>query len=102
MKKTFPLHAPGKADARVLDSIKHDIRKYVKRERGKLLPDGFDVWRFDCKVGVDGTKAETKDLKEISRAIDLIAQAGGASVYVEVIAVPDHPAPVAIPSPGTP
>ncbi len=102
MKKTFPLHAPGKADARVLDAIKHDIRKYVKRERGKLLPDGFGVWRFDCKVGVDGTNAETKDLKEISRAIDQVAQAGGASVYVEVIAAPDHHAPAAIPSPGSP
>ena len=102
MKKTFPLHAPGKADARVLDAIKHDVRKYVKRERGKLLPEGFAIWRFDCKVGVDGTTAETKDLKEISQAIDVIAQAGGTSVYVEVIAVPDHHVPVAIPPPGTP
>jgi hypothetical protein len=33
MKKTFQLHVPGKKDSRVLESIKLEITKYVKRER---------------------------------------------------------------------
>ena len=33
MKKTFQLHVPGKEDSRVLESIKLEITKYVKRER---------------------------------------------------------------------
>jgi hypothetical protein len=31
MKKTFKLHVEGKNNDRVLDAIKHEIRKYVKR-----------------------------------------------------------------------
>lgn len=88
MKKTFPLHAPGKDDARVLDAIKHDVRKYVKRERNKPLPEGFDRWNFECRVGVDQTAAQTKTLQEISGALAEIAQTGRADVYVEIHAVP--------------
>jgi hypothetical protein len=94
MKKSFPLHLPGKADARVLDAIKHDVRKYVKRERRKPLPDGFDVWRFECKVGSSPETAEPRTLQEISNAIDAVAKSDGASsVYVEVNAVPGNRRP---------
>jgi hypothetical protein len=90
MKKSFPLHQEGKADARVLDAIKADVRRYVKRERGKQLPDGFALWRFDCKVGATAADAEVKDLKDVSAAIDAIAATGAALVYVEILAVADH------------
>ena len=88
MKKQFSLHAPGKADARVLDSIKHDVRKYVKRERAKPLPEGFAQWEFACKVGTDTATAEPVALKEIGRAIDVVAATGVSDVHVEIIAVP--------------
>ena len=58
MKKTFSLHAPGLADARVVEAIKHEVRRYVKRERSKRLPEGFEVWEFSCKVGSDPSSAE--------------------------------------------
>ena len=53
MKKTFPLKDPAKADARVLEAIKQDVRKYVKRERRKALPTGVDFWDFNCQLGLD-------------------------------------------------
>jgi hypothetical protein len=87
MKKTFPLTQPGKTDARVLDAIKHDVRKYVKRERRKPLPEGFDLWAFNCQVGPDAATVEAKPLKEISAAIDRVAQAGATHVYIEILAV---------------
>src|SRR4051812_5424644 len=90
MKKTFPLHAPGKADARVLEAIKHDVRKYVKRERRKPLPEGFALWDFACRVGGTPDAAETKSLVELGAAIDAVAQVGGPAVYVEILAVPAH------------
>ena len=46
MKKTFPLQAPGKDDARVRDKIRHEVNKYVRRSRRKELPEGFAQWDF--------------------------------------------------------
>ena len=46
MKKTFPLHVPGKEDPRVVEAIKVTLTKYVKRERRKKLPEGVDFWDF--------------------------------------------------------
>lgn len=93
MKKPFPLHVPGKDEARVIDAIKFDVRKYVKRERRKTLPEGFDVWRFDCKVGPDAASAPITALADISTAIDAVAKTGASAVYVEVLASPDHRIP---------
>ena len=99
MKKTFPLHEPGKDDPRVVEAIKNDVRKYVKRERRKALPEGVDFWDFNCKVGRDKEAPETKLLPEVAGAIDAAAEAGGTEVYVEILAAPGHriprvPAPV--------
>lgn len=88
MKKTFPLHAPGKADARVVDAIKADIRRYVKRERRKPLPAGTDFWDVDCAVGLDRASAVPKLLAEVSQAIDAVVSTGAESVYVEILAKP--------------
>lgn len=88
MKKTFPLHHPRKADARVLDTIKHDIRKYVLRERAKPLPEGFFRWDFACKVGANAASAEPVALKQISAALDAVGQTGAEGVYVELVATP--------------
>ena len=60
MKKTFPFKVPGIADPRVIESIKNDARKYVKRERRKTLPEGFDLWDFNCKVGPDSASAASR------------------------------------------
>lgn len=98
MKKNFPLHLPGKADERVLDSIKHDVRKYIKRERGKTLPEGFTVWEFDCKIGPTPDSAETQPLANLGPAIDAIAQAGATAVYIEILARPATRTPPAAPA----
>jgi len=52
MKKTFQLQVEGKHPDRLLEAIKHDIRKYLKRERRRDLPEGADFWDFDCKFGL--------------------------------------------------
>ena len=88
MKKTFPLQAPGKDDARVRDKIRHEVNKYVRRSQRKTPPEGFAIWEFICKVGVSPDQAESKAIKEVGGAIDAVAQAGAPAVYVEIIAVP--------------
>jgi hypothetical protein len=86
MKKTFPLKQPDQVDARILEAVKFEVRKYLKRERRKKFPEGFDEWKIACKIGADQATAETKPVEDLFSAIDAVAQAGGAQVYVEVIA----------------
>lgn len=88
MKKTFKLHIEGKNSDRLLDAIKHEVRKYVKREKGKTLPQGANYWAFDCKFGLTAEVAEPLHLGEINKQMDVVAQAGGDSFYVEVMARP--------------
>lgn len=88
MKKTFKLHIEGKNSDRLLDAIKHEVRKYVKREKRKTLPQGANYWAFDCKFGVTAEVAESLHLGEITKQMDVVSKAGGDSFYVEVIARP--------------
>lgn len=90
MRKTFPFTVPGHQPPRVIESIKNDVRKYVKRERRKTLPEGVDFWDFDCKVGKAGEAPETKHVEEVIPAIDQVAASGCESVYIEILAKPGH------------
>jgi hypothetical protein len=90
MKKTFPLHVPGKEDPRVVEAIKLELTKYVKREKRKTLPPGVDFWHFNCKVGSDSQSANEIPLPELPTAIESIAQTDVAEVYVEIMAGPGH------------
>lgn len=88
MRKTFPLHLPDRADARVIEAIKHELRKYVKRERRKKLPEGFTTWEFDCRVGASKDAAEARALDDVPAAIDTLAQTDATEAYIEILARP--------------
>jgi hypothetical protein len=90
MKKTFPLTSPKHQPARVVEQIKSDVRKYLKRERKKALPEGVDFWDFNCKVGQGATEPEAKHVEEVIPAIDQAAAAECESVYIEILAAPGH------------
>ena len=87
MKKIFKLTDPKKHEDRVLEAVKNDIRKYVKREKKKDLPDKkLMYWNFDCKVGA--TKEDAKDVvyEELIKALDAVKATGATEVYIEVLA----------------
>ncbi len=86
MKKTFNLTAPNKQPARQVDSVKHDIKKYIGRERRKALPEGVDFWDFDCKFGKDAASAEVIHVAEINKKIDEIVLKEAPSFYIEILA----------------
>jgi hypothetical protein len=88
MKKTFPLHVPSKEDRRVMDAIKLEITKYVKRERRKTLPLGTDFWDFSCQVGADSGTAAKLPLAYVPKAVEAVALADQPEVYVEILASP--------------
>jgi len=88
MKKTFELTHPKIKVARMADSVKHDIKKYLKRERNKTLPDEAGFWEFDCKFGATEQSAEVIHYKEFNQKIDEAEKQGLTSFYVEILAKP--------------
>ncbi|MFT5679411.1 MAG: hypothetical protein ACI8RZ_000315 [Myxococcota bacterium] len=88
MQKTFPLTSTSHKPPQVLAGIKNTVRKYLKRERRKSLPEDVDFWDFDCRIGSDEASASTVVVGEIVPGIDAIAQAGASAVYIEILVKP--------------
>ena len=88
MRKTFQLHIEGKNRDRVLDAIKHDIRKYLQRERRRPVPEGAQFWDFDCRFGLTQDSAEVLPEAEIKARIDAAALDGADKFYLEILAKP--------------
>ena len=87
MKKIFKLTDEKKHEDRVLESVKHDIRKYIKRENKKELPEKTTMyWDFDCKVGASADTAEVVKEEEIIKAVDAVKAQGVKECYVEILA----------------
>lgn len=85
MRKTYLLNIEGKNRERLLDASKHDIRKYVKRERSRPLPEGVDYWDFECKFGSNEATAAPVHFATLMGLIDTVASEGGEQFYVEVV-----------------
>lgn len=85
MKKNFPLQIEGKNPDRVLEAVKHEIRKYFKRERNRAVPKDVDFWDFDCKVGTTAELAVVVKVSAVVESLDTLAKEGAASVYVEIL-----------------
>ena len=100
MRKTFQLQVEGKHPDRLLEAIKHEIRKYIKRERRRELPEGSDFWDFDCRFGASAETAEVVHLSAITGLIDGIAKEAGKQFYIEILAKPGKrkPRPAGEPS----
>ena len=87
MKKIFKLTDEKKHEDRVLEAVKNDIRKYVKREKKKDLPDKkLMYWDFDCKVGTTVDDAKVIAYEELIKGLDAVKATGATEVYVEVMA----------------
>jgi len=90
MKKTFSLtHSKIKA-ARPAESVRNEVRKYLKRERKKELPEGADFWDFDCKFGPNSEDAKVIHVAEIGKCVDAAEEQQLDSFYVEILAKPAH------------
>ena len=86
MKKTFKLQDEKRHPDRIIEAIKHEIRKYLKRERGKKLPDEEKMfWDFDCKFGENVQSAESVTFNGIIEALDKVSKAGWPECYIEII-----------------
>lgn len=86
MKKTFTLIHPKIKYERLVEGVKHDIKKYIKRERNKVLPDDADFWDFDCKFGLEEATAETVHLSSLNKHIDKVTAEQVTRFYIEILA----------------
>jgi hypothetical protein len=84
MNKTFNLKVENKAPERQADSIKHEIKKYLTRERKKKLPEGFNVWDFDCKIGVDADNTAPVRVTDINTKISELCTAEVESFFLVI------------------
>ena len=90
MRKTFLLTHPKIKRPRLIEAIKHEVKKYIKRERNKKLPEGVDFWDFDCKYGPDAENAEVIHLSAINKSIDIAEAEQLESFYLEILVKPGH------------
>ena len=88
MKKTFELTHPKIKYPRLVEGVKNNLRKYIKRERRKELPEGADFWDFDCRFGDTEAEAKTIHLSEIDKQINDVESRGLLSFYIEILAKP--------------
>ncbi|MBB4599050.1 MULTISPECIES: DUF6172 family protein [Xanthomonas] len=93
MRKTYQLNLEGKNRDRLLESSKHDIRKYIRRERRKDLPEGADYWDFDMRFGVDEASAAPLPPAELIRSINALTSEGGEQFFVEILRKPGKRTP---------
>jgi hypothetical protein len=86
VKKIFKLQQENKNPDRILEAVKNEVRKYMKRERKKKLPEDAVYWDFDCRFGESSEKAEGLSASEIITALDRAHEATWSECYVEIIA----------------
>ena len=86
MKKEFKLTETKLDPARQVDAVKHEINKYISRERRKTVKEGTDFWDFDCKFGKDKDNLQTIHISEINKFIDKEVSENSVSFYIEIIA----------------
>lgn len=88
MKKTFKLTHPKLQLPRLVEAIKHEVKKYIKRERRRELPEGADYWDFDCRFGADQASSEIIHLSAINKSIDWAESEQLEAFYLEIMAKP--------------
>ena len=88
MKKTFNLSHPKIKVPMLVESIKHEVKKYIKRERKKTLPEKVDFWDFDCRFGVDEASSEIIHVSTINKHISQAETDELQSFYLEILVKP--------------
>lgn len=86
MKKTIALNHPKLQPARLVDAIKNDIKRYLRRERNKALPIGADYWTFDCRFGSTEETADVVFTSDLNKHIDEAVAQELPEFYVEILA----------------
>ncbi len=85
MKKTFKLNVENKHPDRLLEAIKHEIRKYIKREKRKPLPEDVDFWDLKCKFAKNDETPYSIEFNDITKYINEASNEKCDSFYMEIL-----------------
>lgn len=88
MKKIFVLSDDKIKTARLIEAVKYEVKKYLKREQKKTLPENADYWDFDCRYGQNEKEARPIHQKEINKCLDEAEAQELKSFYLEIMAKP--------------
>ncbi len=87
MKKTFEITSESPQRDRQIEAAKHEIKKYIAREKRKKLPEGETRLNFDCKVGKKIADLTSVKISEINPSIDQILADGSTCFAVQILAL---------------
>ncbi len=85
MKKTFQLVVENLNADRVLEGIKKEIRKYIKREKKKKLPEDMDMWTMECKFAIGDATPKSIGFIDIMKNVDAAASSESTTFYLEIL-----------------
>ncbi len=88
MKKLFQLTVEGRNRDRMLDASKHEVRKYVARQRRAALPEGVDYWDFACSFGSTEADAVEVHFATLIGHMDAAGKAGADAFFVSILGRP--------------
>ena len=86
MKKIFKMNHPKIKTDRLFEAVKGEVKRYIKREKKKELPENTDYWDFDCKYGHAEQEAKLIHITEINKFIDEAEKLELESFYLEILA----------------
>jgi hypothetical protein len=86
MKKIFKLHDEKKAPERIVEAIKNELRKYIKRERGKKAKEDSKLfWKIACRFGKSVDEARSVDFETLMKQLDTVVASEWSECFVEVV-----------------
>lgn len=88
MKKTINLSESKLPVARAVEAVKHQVKKYIKRERNKALPEGVDFWDFDCRFGADQENSAAVQIADINKCLSTAELTPEVPFYLEILSKP--------------
>ena len=86
MKKIFKLTSEKIKTPRLVEAIKYEVKKYIKRERRRAPTGEAAFLKFDCRFGVDEASSEVIHLSEINKSISWAESEQLESFYLEIMA----------------
>ena len=85
MNKSYKLIEEKRNKDRVVESIKYEIRKYIKREKNKPLPEDVDFWKLECKISKNSDELAFVEFQNLIRTIDILVLEEAEILNIEIL-----------------
>lgn len=85
MNKTYELVDKKRNKDRVVDLVKNEVRKYIKREKNKPLTEGVDFWKMECKISKDNNELVFVEFNNLIKTIDILVLEDAKALNIEII-----------------